>query len=159
MQVHKKIELSSFDPQVISETFAQLYNKGLSLKDISQQTGKAKSVVRENLARAGIELRSNVAIPISKMTAERGKTNIRPAYGFCYFQGQIVPDQNEYENLMLIYRLWIADTNPNRILDLLNEKKVAPRIAKFWNRNSIVNIITRFEQKQIVLKGGQLELR
>ena len=41
--------------QVISETFAQLYNKGLSLKDISQQTGKAKSVIRENLARAGIE--------------------------------------------------------------------------------------------------------
>ena len=58
LQIHKKIELSSFDPQVISETFAQLYNKGLSLKDISQQTGKAKSVIRENLARAGIELRS-----------------------------------------------------------------------------------------------------
>ena len=159
MQIHKKIELSSFDPQVISETFAQLYNKGLSLKDISQQTGKAKSVIRENLARAGIELRSNVAIPISKMKSEGGKTNIRPPYGFCYFQGQIVPDQNEYENLMLVYRMWKADTNPNRISDLLNEKKVAPRIAKFWNRNSIVNIITRFEQKQIVLKGGQLELR
>ena len=159
MQIHKKIELSSFDSQVISETFAQLYNKGLSLKDISQQTGKAKSVIRENLARAGIELRSNVAVPISKRKAEGGKTNIRPPYGFCYFQGQIVPDQNEYENLMLVYRMWKADTNPNRISDHLNEKKIAPRIAKFWNRNSIVNIITRFAQKQIVLKGGQLELR
>jgi hypothetical protein len=159
LQIHKKIELSSFDPQVISETFAQLYNKGLSLKDISQQTGKAKSVIRENLARAGIELRSNVAVPISKMKAEGGKTNIRPPYGFCYFQGQIVPDQNEYENLILVFRLWKARTNPNRISDLLNEKKVAPRIAKFWNRNSVVNVITRFELKQIVLKGGQLELR
>ena len=159
LQIHKKIELSSFDSQVISETYAELYRKGLSLKDISQQTGKSKSVIRENLARARIELRSNVAVPISKMKAEGGKTNIRPPYGFCYFQGQIVPDQNEYENLMLVYRMWKADTNPNRISDLLNEKKVAPRIAKFWNRNSIVNIITRFEQKQIVLKGGQLELR
>lgn len=159
MQVHKKIELSSFDPQVISETYVELYRKGLSLSDISKQTGKSKSVIRRNLSRAGIELRSNIAISISKMKAEAGKTNIRPSYGFCYFQGQIVPDQNEYENLMLVYQMWKADTNPNRISDLLNEKKVAPRIAKFWNRNSIVNIITRFEQKQIILKGGQLELR
>ncbi len=93
------------------------------------------------------------------MKAEGGKTNIRPPYGFCYFQGQVLPDQNEYENLILICRLWKADTNPNRISDLLNKKKAAPRIAKFWNRNSVVNILTRFEQKQIVLEGGELELR
>jgi len=159
LQIHKKIELSSFDSQVISETFAQLYNKGLSLSDISKQTGKAKSVIRENLIRTGIELRRKIAGPISKVKAEAGKTNIRPPYGFCYFQGQVVPDQNEYENLMLVYRMWKADTNPNRISDLLNEKKIVPRAAKFWNRNTIVNILTRFEQKQIVLKGGQLELR
>ncbi len=144
---------------MISETFAQLYNKGFSLNHISQQTGKAKSVIRENLVRAGIELRSNVAIPISKMKSEGGKTNIRPPYGFYYFQGQIVPDQNEHENLIGYYRLWKADANPNRISDQMNEKKVSPRIAKFWNRNSSVNILNRFEQKQIVLKVGQLELR
>ncbi|MBC7457082.1 MAG: hypothetical protein H7235_02300 [Bdellovibrionaceae bacterium] len=153
------IELSSFDPQVISETYSELYRKGLSLSDISKQTGKSKSVIRRNLARTGIELRSNLAIPISRMKTEGGKTNIRPPYGFCYFQGQVVPDQNEYENLLLIYRLWKADTNPNRVSNRLNEKKVRPRIAKFWNRNSIVNILTRFEQKQTVPKGGQLELR
>jgi len=149
LQIHKKIELSSFDPQVISETYSELYRKGLSLADISKQTGKSKSVIQRSLTRAGIELRSNVAAPISAIKAECGKTNIRPPYGFCYFQGQIVPDQNEYENLILIYRMWKADTNPNRISDQLNEKKVAPRIAKFWNRNSIVNILTRFEQKKL----------
>ncbi len=159
MQIHKKIELSSYDSQVIIETYAELYRKGLSLSDISKQTGKSKSVIRENLARAGIELRSNVAIPISKMKTKEGKTNAQPPYGFCYFQGQIVPDQKEYENLMLIYQLWKTNTNPNRISDLLNEKKIVPRTAKFWNRNSIVNIITRFKQKQIIFKGGQLELR
>ncbi|MFZ3229024.1 MAG: helix-turn-helix domain-containing protein [Pseudobdellovibrio sp.] len=159
LQIHKKIELSSFDRQVISETYSELYCKGLSLSDISKQTGKSKSVIQRSLTRAGIELRSNVAVPISKMKTEGGKTNIRPPYGFCYFRGQIVPDQNEYENLMLIYRLWKANTNPNRISDQLNKKKIAPRIAKYWNRNSVANIITRFEQKQIVFKGGQLELR
>jgi transposase-like protein len=87
LQLHKKIELSSFDPQVISETFAQFYRQGLSLSDISKQTGKSKSVIQRSLLRAGIELRCNVAIPISKMKSEYGKINIRPPYGFCYFQG------------------------------------------------------------------------
>ncbi len=158
-QIHKKIELFEYDKQAIIESYAQLYNKGLSLADISKQTGKAKSVIRDNLVRAGVELRDKVAVPISKLKAEKGKTSIRPPYGFCYFQGRIVPDPKEYENLMLIYRLWKLNTNPNRISDTLNEKKIRPRAAKFWNRNSIVNILTRFEQKQIALKGGQLELR
>lgn len=129
------------------------------MADISKQTGKAKSVIRDNLVKAGVELREKVAVPISKMKAEKGKTSIRPPYGFCYFQGSIVPDPKEYENLMLIYRLWKLNTNPNRISDTLNEKKIRPRTAKLWNRNSIVNILTRFEQKQIAFKGGQLELR
>ncbi len=159
IQVHKKIELFEYDKQAISDLYTQLYNKGLSLADISKQTGKAKSVIRDNLVKAGVELRDKVAVPISKMKAEKGKTSIRPPYGFCYFQGNIVPDPKEYENLMLIYRLWKLNTNPNRISDTLNAKKIRPRAAKLWNRNCIVNILTRFEQKQIVLKGGQLELR
>ena len=87
------------------------------MADISKQTGKAKSVIRDNLVKAGVELRDKVAVPISKMKAEKGKTGIRPPYGFCYFQGSIVPDPKEYENLMLIYRLWKLNTNPNRISD------------------------------------------
>jgi hypothetical protein len=158
-QVHKKIELFEHDKHAIIESYAQLYNKGLSLTDISKQTGKAKSVIRDNLVKAGVELRKKFAVPISKMKAEKGKTSIRPPYGFCYFQGIIMLDPKEYENLMLIYRLWKLNMNPNRISDTLNEKKIRPRAAKLWNRNSIVNILTRFEQKQIVLKGGQLELR
>jgi hypothetical protein len=61
-----------------------------------------------------------------KRTAQ---TNIRSPYGFCYFQGQITPDQKEYGNLLLLYKLWKSNTNPNRILELLNEKKISPRIA------------------------------
>ncbi len=130
-QVHKKIELFEYDKQAIIDSYAQLYNKDLSLADISKQTGKAKSVIRDNLIKAGVELRDKAA----------------------------VPDPKEYENLMLIYRLWKLNTNPNRISDTLNEKKIRPRATKLWNRNSIVNILTRFEQKQIAFKGGQLELR
>jgi hypothetical protein len=60
---------------------------------------------------------------------------------------------------MLIYQLWKLGTNPNRIADPLTEKKIQPRLAKLWNRNTVINILNRFENNQIILKGGQLELR
>ncbi len=159
MQTHKKIELSSFDPQAIFESYVELYQKGLSLSDISKQTGKSKSAIYENLVKAGVVLRTAVTAPGYQKKIAKGKTNAQPPYGFCFFQGKVVPDQKEYAHLMLIYQLWKLKTNPNRISRHLNQKMIPPRIAKFWNRNSIFNILTRFEQKQIVLKGGQLELR
>ena len=153
------IELPESERPGISSQFAELYRKGLSLREIGKQTGKAKSVVRRRLITSGIKLRSHIAAPFSSKKKVPGKTNIRPPYGFCYFQGLIVPDQKEYGNLLLLYKLWKSNTNPNRISELLNEKKIPPRIAKCWNRNSVINIITRFENKLIVSKGDQLELR
>ncbi|MCM2280258.1 MAG: hypothetical protein NDI61_00270 [Bdellovibrionaceae bacterium] len=137
----------------------ELYQKGLSLADISRQTGKAKNTIRGALLRSGIELRINRSLPVAKAVRHSVKTNIRPYYGFCYFQGQVVPDPREYENLLLIHRLWKSGTNPNRIADTLNAKRIPARSAPTWNRNSIVNIINRFEEKLIVIKGAKYELR
>lgn len=160
LQTHKKTELSESARLRISETFVESYQKGLSLADISRQTGKAKNTIRAALLRSGIALRPNKPLPVSKAVREPGKRNIRPYYGFCYFQGAITPDPREFENLVLIHRLWQSGTNPNRIADTLNDKKIPARCAATWNRNSIVNIIARFEAKKVVLtKGGKYELR
>lgn len=153
------IELPESERQAINLKFAELYKTGHSLRDISKITGRAKSVIQRSLASMEIELRPNVATPFFTRKKEAGKSNIRPPFGFCYFQGKVVPDQKEYENLMLLYQLWKSGTNPNRIADILTEKKIQPRIAKSWNRNSVINILNRFENKQITLKGGHLELR
>lgn len=153
------IELPESEKQGVNLKFADLYRNGHSLRDISKLTGKAKSVIQRSLTSSGIELRSNISTPFFQNKKENGKSNIRPPYGFCYFQGRVVPDQREYENLMLIFQLWKQGSNPNRIADTLTEKKIRPRLAKSWNRNSVINILTRFENKQIILKGGQLELR
>ncbi|MBL7545131.1 MAG: recombinase family protein [Bdellovibrionaceae bacterium] len=158
-QPHKKIDLFHVQRQAIYLEFAELYKNGLSLSDIAKQTGKSKSVIRASLLRDGIELRGNVAPPAAILKSLSGKSNTQPPYGFCYFQGKVVPDQKEYENLIFIYQLWKSGTNPNRIADRLTEKKIQPRLAKSWNRNSVINILNRFENKQIILKGGHLELR
>ena len=101
MQAHKKIELFEYDKQAISQSYADLYKKGMSLTDIAKQTGKAKSAVHANLVKAGIELRKFKNVAITAKKSQKAKTNIQPPYGFCYFRGQIVPDQKEYENLMM----------------------------------------------------------
>lgn len=45
------IELPESERPCISSEFAELYQKGLSLREIGKQTGKEKSVVRKRLRR------------------------------------------------------------------------------------------------------------
>lgn len=158
-QIHKKIELSGRLNQRISDKFAELYRKGHSLSDISRLTGKAKSTIQANLIKAGVELRPNRSVPAIASWKNRGKNNVRPPYGFCYFQGKVIADPKEYENLLVIHQLWKDGVNPNAIADQLNAKKIKPRKAAAWNRNSIVNILHRFKSQNIVIQGGNYELR
>lgn len=111
------------------------------------------------LKKAGVELRSNKAAPVTSTWCAPGKQVVRPPYGFCYFQGRVVPDQREYENLQLLHRLWKEGVNPNAIANQLNAKKIPPRKAKAWNRNSVVNILERFKSQTIIIKGDTYELR
>lgn len=159
LQAHKIIAFFDADSEGISENFVQLYQKGLSLREIAKQTGKAKSTVRDALLKAGIELRPKTAPPVHSSWRGSGRRGVRPYYGFCYFQGRVVPDPREYDNLVLIHRLWRSGANPNRIAATLNAKKVPARSAAAWNRNSVVLILKRFEQSIISIKGDHYELR
>ncbi len=78
----------------------------IELPESERQTGTAKSVVRRRLLTNRVKLRSHIAVSFSSKKEVIGKSYIRPPYGFCYFQGQIVPDQKEYRNLLLIFKLW-----------------------------------------------------
>lgn len=128
------------------------------MTDISKQTGKAKNTIRDALTRAGIELRPNKILSVTAAKAKKCKSGAPPYYGFCYFQGKLVPDPREYENLLLIHRLWESGVNPNAIATMLNSKKTPARSAKSWNRNSVVKIIERFKHGLIKIKGGNYEL-
>ena len=158
-QAHVILDILCADTEAISETFVELYKKGLSLRDIAKHTGKCKTMVRSHLLKAGIDLRPKEPTSVHQSWREPGKQRIRPYYGFCYFQGKVVPDPREYDNLLLIHRLWRQGNNPNRIADTLNKKKVLGRKSAGWNRNSVVLVLKRFEQGIISIKGDQYELR
>ena len=160
LQVHRKTMFSGAEKLRVFENLVDLYNNGLSFSDIAKQTGKPKTTIRSALVRAGVRIRSSIPAPFSSAIRDSAKTNAATYFGFCFFQGQVIPDPKEFVNLQLIHELWKNGTNPNRIADRLNEKKIPPRCAQKWNRNSIVKIINRFENKSVVLKnGGKYELR
>lgn len=159
-QVHRKTTFSGAERQRVFENLVDLYTNGLSLSDIAKQTGKPKTTIRSLLVKAGVRIRSSVPAPFSSAIRDSAKTNAAPYFGFCFFQGQVIPDPKEFVILQLIHELWKSGANPNRIADRLNEKKIRPRCAQKWNRNSIVKIINRFENKSVILKsGGKYELR
>jgi len=156
LQAHKTIELFSIHQQLISDELIKMYQSGMSLGDLAKQTGIAQTTIRARLIKSGIEMRPKLSIPFEQAQRKTGKRNILPYYGFCYFQGKIVPNPNEYDHLMKIYNLWKMRMNPNAISEHLNSQKIPPRSATSWNRNSIVNILNRFKKKLIVFKDGQL---
>lgn len=158
-QPHKKISVFGIKGSAFSKKIAEFYRKGLSINDIHRQTGTAPSTIRDFLVREGVELRPTRIAQATPTWSAPGKLNVRPPYGFCYFQGRVVPDQREHENLLLIHRLWREGMNPNAIADRLNAKRIPPRSAKAWNRNSIANILERFKSETIVIKGDICELR
>jgi hypothetical protein len=156
---HVKIELFANQHRRISKNFIEMNLQGRSLDDISKQTGKAKNTIRDYLKRYGVDLRPKLSEPIHKVWKKPGKRNIRPYYGFCYFQGSIVPDPREYENLLFIHSLWKQEQNPNAIAGRLNDRKIPARSAQCWNRNSIVLILDRFKNGVIKLEGTKFELK
>ena len=157
-QPHVIIELPKYKLKRITDEFIEFYKKGLSLRDIAKETGKAKSTVRKKLIQAGIELRPKVML--STITAWRTRRKgSRPCYGFCFYQGLLVADQKEYPVLLRIHSLWRGGGKPTSITNDLNSKKLPARGAPVWRRGSVGRIINRFENKSISIKGDQYELR
>ena len=159
VEVHEIIKFRSLEFQTFSDKIVQLYKNGLSTTDIAKQVGKATSTINSILKKAKIEMRPNRLASFETTRKLVGKRAVRPPYGFCYFQGQIVPDQREYENLLLIYNLWVEGSDAGSIKKHLNDKKIPPRSAQQWSRDSIKLILKRFQEKLIIYQGGKLELR
>jgi len=158
-QHHVIIDLPICQTHCIIDEFIELYEKGLSIRDIAKQTGKPKSTVQKKLTQAGIELRPKVTLPTGAARREKRNGGARPYFGFCFFQGRVVPDPREYPTLLRIHALWKAGRKPMSITNDLNSKKMLARGGSTWLRGSVGRIIERFENAKITIKGDKYELR
>jgi len=131
---------------------APLYEKGLSLSEISAETKIPKTTVRSALINGGIRLRQKENSSHVKNWQRRGKKGALPPYGFCYFQGEIVPHPKEYKTLLVIRKLWQKGMNSNAIATELNRQRIPSRMAKAWSWNAVKNIVDRLKNNQLPIK-------
>ena len=78
----------------IYEIVGPLYKKGLSITDISEQTGLKRNSIWNALQSHKQELRTPNSVPFTRWRKGRGKMGARPPYGFCYFEGEVINDPN-----------------------------------------------------------------
>ncbi len=121
----------------IYEIVGPLYKKGLSITDISEQTGLNRNSIWNALQSHKQELRTPNSVPYTCWRKGRGKMGARPPYGFCYFEGEVIKDPKEYPTLLLIQNLWKQGSSISSIMLKLGERGSRSRMNKAWSYNVI----------------------
>ncbi len=142
-QAHVIISFPSRKSPRILKEFIQMWQSGLSLSEISRQTGRSRDMVRRALKRHEFETNPKSDEFDPTVWRKRRRSSSHPPYGFCYFQGNLVENPKEQEVLLLIIKLSKEGMNPNMIASHLKAKRLRPRRADSWNRNSIILILNR----------------
>lgn len=159
LKSHDFIQLTFSNSAKLDENIAQLYLKGNSFRDIEKLLSISKTKIRDILIRLKIPIRP--VFPKNQKATQRlvGKKNVKPPYGFAYFEGRVVKHPKEYPTLLQIIGLWKLGQPLNSIATKLNGKRVPSPMGKTWSFNSIDNIIKRIKNGHLVQSGDQYELR
>lgn len=118
----------------------------------------SKSGVRKALVKAGVDLHP-FATKLRAARKYRRKGNVRPIFGFCYFEGKVVPHPKEYPILIGIITRWREGGLINSIVKDLNRRKVKSPRNRIWGWNSVNSIIIKFEKGILVKVGGRYEIK
>lgn len=130
-----------------------LYGQGLSLREIESRIGISKTKIRTMLIRANVPLRPTSAEQASVHWRTRGKRGIKPPYGYCYLEGQIVKNPRMYPILLHIIERWKSGHSLNSIATWLNGKGIPSPMCKKWSWNSVNNVILRHQRDKKLYKN------
>ena len=127
----------------IFEVCFPLYESGFSLREIEEQTGFAKSSIRDTLASRGLTLRSNLKKPkVKTQPSAKLRSPILP-YGYAWLEGKLVVEPREYKIILEIMKLWHSGQSLTSIATYLNGQSVPTRMGKEWFHSSVRAIIKR----------------
>lgn len=84
-------------------------------------------------------------ISLSILIKGHGKTRIKPPYGWCFSQGELVKDQREYPIVQLIESLWKQGRTVGVIVRYLNGNGYRSRLNRDWGYGVIKGIIKRLK--------------
>ena len=120
-----------------------MYLKGLSISDISKQTGITRSSVYQSLRKNRHVLRPAKSVPFDRWRKGHGKTGNKPPYGWCFYQGELVHDPKEQVVVLLIESLWKQGKTIGEIVRELNGKGYRSRMGRDWGYGVVKGVINR----------------
>jgi hypothetical protein len=150
--VFHPLDIIDFQPKRsigIYEEISPLYQSGLSVSDIADQTGYRRTAIWKCLNDQQKLLRPQAPVSFDRWRKGRGKTRARPPYGFCFFDGEVVKNPSEYPTLLLIKKLRGRDLSITAIVEALAKKSFRSRMGKPWSYNVIKAIVGRIENGTI----------
>lgn len=123
--------------------FLRLYQKGLSLREVSEETGFPLSTIRDILVLNKIPLRAN-----RKATVDHSKKPQRAfwgqiPYGYNILDGKVVVDPREIKIVRKILDLHQKGTSFNAISIWLNSQKIPSKLNKKWSDKTVASIIRK----------------
>lgn len=125
------------------EKVAELYKKGLSLREISRIVNLSKTKVRDLVLRAGVPLRTARNEKGQLVLGARGKRNVKPPYEFWFLNSVVQQHPQEYPVVFEIIERWKSGQSINSIATWLSRKGIKSPRNKKWSWNSVNNIIKR----------------
>lgn len=149
---HDFIEFSIKTPERISEDYADLYASGLSLNDISEQTGMARSTLRDAFKKHKIPIRTKKQTIKGEKLGKDFKCAGHPPFGHAYLDGKLIVDPKEQLIIRKILKLRQSGMSLRAIAEELNNQKIPTRSGKNWYLSFVKTIIDR-NQKIIQMIG------
>ncbi len=140
---HDFIEFSLKTPERISEDYAALYASGLSLNDISELTGTARSTIRDAFKKHKIPIRSKRQTIKGEKLNKGFKCAGYPPFGHAYLDGKLIIDPKEQLIIRKILKLRQSGMSLRAIANELNHQKVPTRTGKRWYLSFVKTIIDR----------------
>ncbi|MCK6597638.1 MAG: recombinase family protein [Bdellovibrionaceae bacterium] len=96
-------------------------------------------------------LRPNKSVSAEQISRQNFKSSTPPPFGYMYLEGRLQKNPKEFPTLQIIWQQWKLGQTASTITKYLNSKKLKTRNLKEWKRQTVLNILERFEKKLIVL--------
>lgn len=125
------------------EEFLVLYQKGLSFREVSEETGFPVSTIRDLFVLNKVPLRSNKKATLSD--PKRPQRAFRGAipYGYSLLDGELVVDPREIKIVRKILALRQKGMSFNAISIFLSGQKIPSKLGKRWNDKTVASIIRK----------------
>lgn len=140
---HDFIEFSVKSQGRISEDYSKLYASGLSLNDISEQSGIARSTLRDAFKKHKIPIRTKRQSIKGEKLSKGFKCAGYPPFGHAYLDGKLIVDPKEQLIIRKILKLRQSGISLRAIADELNHQNVPTRTGKAWYLSFVKTIIDR----------------